>query len=94
MDKNKIFGGNPIAVALRLAILSIVVGIIMSALDIQPQNVLHHIRILFQRIYDLGFGAFEGALRYLVLGALVVVPIWLLSRVFGVFGGGRGDRHP
>ena len=94
MDKNQIFGGNPLAVAVRLVILSIVVGIVMSALNIQPQNLLQSIRLLIQRISDLGFGVVEGALGYLVLGAVVVVPIWLLSRLFGVFGKGRGDRHP
>ncbi len=94
MDKNQIFGGNPLAVAIRLAVLSIIVGIVMSALNIQPQNILQHIRLFLQRISDLGFGVVEGTLGYLVLGAVVVVPIWLLTRVFGVFGKGRGDRHP
>lgn len=94
MDKNQIFGGNPLAVAIRLAILSIVVGIVMSALKIEPQNVLVHIKMLMQRISELGFGVVQGAFGYLALGAVVVVPVWLLARVFGVIGRARDDRHP
>lgn len=81
MDKNRIFGGNPLGVALRLAVLSVIVGIVMSALDIRPNEILLSLRLLAQRIYNLGFGAFEGILNYLLLGAVVVVPIWLIARL-------------
>ena len=85
MDGNRIFGGHPLAVVLRLAILSIVVGIVMSALDIRPANLLDHLRLFVQRIYAMGFGAVESLLGYLLLGSAVVVPIWLLARLFGAF---------
>ena len=85
MDGNRIFGGHPLAVVLRLAILSIVVGIVMSALDIRPANLLDHLRLFVQRIYAMGFGAVESLLGYLLLGAVVVIPIWLLARLFGAF---------
>ena len=81
MDRNRIFGGNPLAVILRLAIISLIVGIIMSALDIRPENLIYHVKLLVTRIYGLGFGAIEGVLGYLALGAVVVVPIWLIVRV-------------
>jgi hypothetical protein len=83
MDHNTIFGGNPLAVIIRLALLSIVVGIVLSALGITPQNFLYHLDLLVRRIYDLGFGAIDWILGYLVVGAMVVVPVWLISRVFG-----------
>jgi hypothetical protein len=38
--------------------------------------------LLIRRIYDMGFGLFQNAFGYLILGAVVVVPIWLLTRVF------------
>ncbi|MEO1694218.1 MAG: DUF6460 domain-containing protein [Pseudomonadota bacterium] len=82
-------GGNPLAVILRLAVLSIIVGVVLSALGITPDNFIARITLLAQRIYDLGFGAFEWLGSYLLLGALVVVPIWLLTRLFG---GGRADK--
>jgi hypothetical protein len=41
------------------------------------------IRLLVERVWNLGFDAINGLWRYFLLGAVVVVPIWLLSRVFG-----------
>ena len=81
MDKNQLFGGNPLAVLVRLVILSIVVGIVLSALNIQPLEIFQYLRLLGQRIYDMGFGAVRGALGYLALGAAVVVPVWLITRL-------------
>lgn len=86
MDPRTIFGGNPLGVIIRLALLSLVVGVVLSALGITPRNFLYHIEILLRRIYDLGFATFDWLLQYLILGAIVVVPIWLVARLFGAFG--------
>ncbi len=91
MDRNRLFGGNPIGVLLRLVLLSIIVGIVMSALDIRPENLVYHLRLLIHRISDLGFGVFEGAFGYFMLGAVVVIPIWVVLRLLGLLGG-RNDR--
>ncbi len=93
MDRDRIFGGNPLAVALRLAVISIIVGIVMSALDIRPENLFYHLRLIVQRISSLGFGAVESVIGYLVLGAVVVVPIWLIVRIVGALRSG-GDQRP
>jgi len=94
MDKNQIFGGNPLGVVIRLAVLSIVVGIVLSALNIQPSELVQYIRLLIQRIYNLGFGAFESLLGYLLIGAVVVIPIWLLTRVFAGLRKKSDTRQP
>ena len=39
--------------------------------------------MLFQRLWDLGFDAVNWLWRYFLLGAVIVIPIWLLSRLFG-----------
>ena len=78
------FGGNPFAVVIRLLLISLVVGIVLSALGITPKNLFYHLNILAGRLYELGFGVFENLIGYLILGAIVVVPIWLVARVFGV----------
>jgi len=81
MDRNTFLGGSVLGVIVRLTILSIVVGVVLSALGITPENFFYQINILLRRIYDLGFGAIESVLGYLILGAMVVVPIWLISRL-------------
>lgn len=81
MDRDTFLGGSPLGVLIRLLLLSIVVGVVLSALGITPQNFFYQIRLLLQRIYDLGFGAFVSLVEYLVLGAMVVVPIWFIARL-------------
>jgi hypothetical protein len=52
-------------------------------------NVLPAHAIVFGRGYtvqDMGFGVVRWALGYLILGAMVVVPIWFLARLFGLLG--------
>lgn len=92
MDRNSFLGGTPVAVAIRLALISLVVGIVMSALGISPANLFHHLEFLARRIYDMGFGAFEWVGRYILIGAVVVVPIWLIARLFSAGARGRGGR--
>ena len=82
----RFFGGNPGLVLLRLAILSLVVGVILAALGFSPFDVLRSIRELASRIYDLGFEAVEKAGRYFLLGAVIVFPVWFIARLFKMMG--------
>ena len=79
----RFLGGSPASVALRLILLSILVGVVLAAIGFDPWNIVHSIRLLFQRIWDLGFDAINGLWRYFLLGAVIVIPIWLISRMFG-----------
>src|SRR3979490_2026301 len=79
----RFLGGSPPAVAFRLILLSILVGVVLAAIGFDPWNILHNIRLLFQRRWDLGFDAVNWLWRYFLLGAVIVIPIWLLSRLFG-----------
>lgn len=91
MNRNALFGGNPFGVLIRLALISIVVGIILSALGITPRNLFYHLDLLARRLYDLGFGVFENVFGYFVLGAIVVIPIWFVARLFGLLGSNKSD---
>jgi len=87
----RFFGGNPALVLARLAIISLIVGVVLAALGFSPYDLVQTVRDLIQRIYDMGFAAVEKGFRYFLLGAVIVFPIWLLMRVFKVFGGGADD---
>src|SRR6202000_1824919 len=79
----RFLGGSPLSVAFRLILLSILVGVVLAAIGFDPWNIVYSIRLLFQRIWDLGFDAINGLWRYFLLGAVIVIPVWLLSRLFG-----------
>ena len=79
----RFLGGSPLAVAFRLILLSILVGVVLAAIGFDPWNIVNSLRLLIQRIWDLGFDAINGLWRYFLLGAVIVIPIWLISRMFG-----------
>ncbi len=85
MDREHLFGGRPLAVLGRLVVLSIIVGIVLSALDITPRNLLWKLKLMAERVWSLGFGALDSVVGYFLLGALIVLPIWLLARLLGAF---------
>ncbi|HKQ67881.1 MAG TPA: DUF6460 domain-containing protein [Polyangiaceae bacterium] len=78
----RFFGGNPALVLLRLIILSLIVGVVLAALGFSPYQIIDSIARLVERIYNLGFEAVEKAVRYFLLGAVIVFPIWLVVRLF------------
>ena len=77
----RFLGDTPGRTIIKLAIISFVVGIIMSALNFTPYEVWEAVRDFVIRLYDLGFEAVWRIARYFVWGALVVIPVFLLLRV-------------
>ena len=87
----RFFGGNPALVLLRLIILSLIVGVVLAALGFSPYEIIDSIARLVERIYNLGFEAIEKAVRYFLLGAVIVFPIWLVARLFKFIGRDETD---
>ncbi|MFV2092156.1 MAG: DUF6460 domain-containing protein [Hyphomicrobiales bacterium] len=80
----KFFGGPPGAVIIRLGVVSVIVGVILTSIGIRPYDIVNSLSRLVIRIYDMGFDAIGWLFAYLWLGALVVVPIWAISRIYSV----------
>jgi len=75
-------GDTPGRTAVKLIVISLVVGIIMSATGFTPLDVWYAFTNFIERLYNLGFEAFGRFGEYLIYGAMVVVPIFLLMRFF------------
>jgi len=84
---SRFLGGPPLAVLARLVLLSIVVGVILSAIGLDPWNILQSIERLIRNVWDMGFDAVRWLWQYFLLGAVLVVPIWLLVRLTRGAGG-------
>src|SRR2546423_7477836 len=85
---NRFFGGPPLSVIFRLVLLSILIGVILQVLGLDPWNIIESLRRLVVRVWDMGFDAVRWLWRYLLLGAVVVVPIWVVIRLMRV---AKGD---
>lgn len=81
----KFLGGSPREVLVKLVIFSLIVGVFLSWWGLNPYNLLHSIENLFHYIWNFGFEFAHGLWRYFLLGAVIVVPLWLLMRIFGGF---------
>jgi hypothetical protein len=68
--------------ALRLALLSLAAGLVLAALVVTPGELLERAAALGRGLWELASGALEWAGSYMLLGALVVVPLWLAGRVW------------
>lgn len=86
----RFFGGSPTMVLLRLVIISVVVGVVLAALDLNALAIFDSLKRLVERIYNMGFDAVEWVLQYFLLGAVIVFPIWLIARLLKTMG--RSNR--
>src|SRR5262245_21713076 len=78
---SRFFGGPPLSVVFRLILLSILVGVILKVLGLDPFNILRSIEDLIRYVWNMGLDALVWLWRYFLLGAVIVVPIWLIVRL-------------
>ena len=74
-------GGSPASVVLRLVLLCILVGVILSALGFDPWNIWRSLQDLVRAVWNMGFDAFWWVWRYFLVGAVIVIPVWLIVRL-------------
>jgi len=79
----RLVGGSPLGVFARLVFLSFLVGAALAWLDIRPVELLWWAQNLAHRLWAFGFDGLRDAFGYVLVGAMIVVPLWLLSRLFG-----------
>jgi len=82
-DFNRLLGGSPGPIVVKLVFLSLLVGAFMAFLDITPLALVEGVVTWFRSIFDLSFETVRDLARWTLYGAMVVIPVWLVSRVFG-----------
>lgn len=81
---NSFFGGPVLPTLLKLVIASVAVGIVLAVFGIQPVDLWRDFLDTIGRIWQMGFDAIDWSLRYLLLGAVVVIPIFILVRLWSL----------
>ncbi len=81
---NRFLGGSPGGVSLRLLFVSLIVGAFLMWLDIRPLDIFRGITDLVNRIWGLGFDAIRVVADYILAGAAIVVPVWLVLRLMNM----------
>ena len=83
MDRRQFFGESVAGTLIRLVLLSVVVGVVFSALGITPFNLIERLEQLIRNVTNLGLDAFNWAFKYFLLGAVIVFPVWFVIRLLG-----------
>jgi hypothetical protein len=80
----RFLGGSPGAVLLRLIFVSLIVGAFLMWLDIRPADIFRALKELADRVWAMGFDAIREIADYILAGAAIVVPVWLVLRLLSV----------
>lgn len=80
----RFLGDTPGRTALKLLVASFVVGVIMAAFNWYPVDLLYMARDFLVNLWETGFAALGRFGTYLALGAAVVIPVFLIIRLFSL----------
>jgi hypothetical protein len=85
----RFLGGSPSAVLVKLVFVSLIVGALMMWLDLHPIDLWRGLVQFINRISSLGFSAIREAGEYIVAGAMIVLPVWLVLRLLNMRNAGK-----
>ncbi|OQM73665.1 DUF6460 domain-containing protein [Manganibacter manganicus] len=77
----RFLGDSPLRIIVKLLVVSFLVGLVMHAFGWTPLDVLYNIKRFFLDIWNLGFHALDRFFGYILLGAAIVVPAFILIRI-------------
>ncbi|EIM28739.1 DUF6460 domain-containing protein [Microvirga lotononidis] len=80
---NRFLGGSPGSVLVKLIFLSLLVGAFLAFYEITPFELIERLFNWLASIFNLSFETVLEVGRWILYGAIIVVPLWLLSRLFG-----------
>lgn len=74
-------GGRPASVIIKLVLISLLVGFVMSVFGFNAQDLVRGAATMVREALRDGAGVFRQMGGYIVAGAAIVVPVWLLLRL-------------
>lgn len=81
-NMNRFIGGSPGSVLAKLIFLSLLVGAFMAFLDITPFGLIEGLFNWVRSVFDLSLDTVKEVGLWVLYGAVIVVPLWLISRFF------------
>lgn len=69
---------------IRVLLLCLVVGLVLSVTGLSPESLLSGLGSTVERIFKLLVDMFRWAVPYILIGAVLVIPIWLVLVIWRV----------
>ncbi len=68
---------------IKILVFSFVIGVLLSFFEINPKELLANFGETVQDIFSVVARIIEWGVKYILLGAVVVVPIWFIFFLLG-----------
>lgn len=73
-----------VSTIIKIVIFSLLVGLALAFFDISPRSLVENLGETVVDIYEVVLSFLKWSLKYVLLGAVVVVPIWLVFFLIGL----------
>lgn len=71
-----------VGTVLKLAVLSLIAGLAMAQFGVRPGEVFVNAGAIASDVADRALAGLGWAWRYILAGAVIVVPVWLVVRLW------------
>ena len=71
-----------ISTFLKIAIASLIVGVLLAKLNLSAEQILAELGLTPERVIEMLERAMKWAVPNIILGSLVVIPVWLVIYLF------------
>ena len=68
---------------IKIVLFSFVIGLLLSFFDVDPAQLLRNFGATAEQIFKIVADIIEWGVKYVLLGAVVVIPIWLIFFAIG-----------
>lgn len=86
---SRIIGGSPLGVLVRLALLCVIVGLVLDQINLDALELFRWAVDWIEEVIRNSADVLKQIGRYFLIGAAVVIPVWLLLRLLKVGAGRR-----
>ena len=76
-----LLGSTPGSTIIKFIIISMCVGAFLAWSGLTPRTLLYNLQYGFEALFGVGMDAFKNLFQYFLYGAVIVLPIWVLTRV-------------
>ena len=80
-EVNKVLGDTPARTVLKLVAVSLIVGFLMAIFGVDPWDLIYGVRNFILDLWHSGFAALGRIGDYLILGATIVIPVFIILRL-------------
>ncbi|WP_112663796.1 DUF6460 domain-containing protein [Microvirga flavescens] len=81
-NMNRFLGGSPASVLAKLIFLSLLVGAFMAFLNVTPLGLIEGLFDWIQAVLNVSLDTVKEVGRWILYGAIIVVPLWFFVRLF------------